>query len=382
MECRRSEIAAVLLCFSVLLCAFTRLPVFAAAETTEASPQPLLEDSWFDDAVFIGDSIAGTLQAYAEQHSLLGKALFFCRTNYSITSAVNGSMLLYYRGGGYKPNALLPQTGAKKVFILLGMNDVGSYDDGRYASLWSALVDGIRENTPEIRIFFQSVTPMVKSQRNSALTNARIDRYNELLRIFCEENDCCYVDVASSFKDENGALRGELCRDGYVHLILDAGGLWCAALKDPANYSRDLSGEWAAEEDRHGAELQAFYDSLAAEAGLEDMVALSAATVYNAYGIAPEDYTQGIAALCGDSVRVDEIWLFEAADEEAAVRILAAAQARIEARREEMEDYLPDQYEITRHAVAVREGRYAALFIGPTSEEQAAAFSAFIMLIG
>ena len=374
MERCRSEIAAVLLCLSVLLCAFTRLPVFAAAESTEAAPAPILEDSWFDDAVFIGDSIAGTLQAYAEQHSQFGTALFFCRTNYSITSAVNGSMLLYYRGGGYKPNALLPQTGAKKVFFLLGMNDVGSYDDTRYASLWSALVDGIRENAPEIRIFFQSVTPMVKSLPNSALTNARIDRYNELLRDFCEEYDCCYVDVASSFKDDDGTLRGELCRDGYVHLILDAGALWCDALKNPANYSRDLYGDWAAQEDGRGVDMQAFYNGLAVEAELEDMVTLSSSTVYNAYGIAPEDYTQGIAALCGDSVRVDEIWLFEAADEEAAVRILAAAQARIEARREEMEDYLPDQYEITRHAVAVREGRYTALFIAASSGKMAQDF--------
>jgi len=283
-------------------------------------------------------------------------------------------MLLYYRGGGYKPNTLLPQTGAKKVFFLLGMNDVGSYDDGRYASLWSALVEEIRENAPEIRIFFQSVTPMVKSQPNSALTNARIDRYNELLRDFCEENDCCYVDVASSFKDDDGTLRGEICRDGYVHLILDAGALWCDALKNPANYSRDLYGDWAAPEDGRGVDMQAFYNCLAVEAELEDMVTLSSSTVYNAYGIAPEDYTQGIAALCGDSVRVDEIWLFEAADEEAAVRILAAAQARIEARREEMEDYLPDQYEITRHAVAVREGRYAALFIAASSGKMAQDF--------
>lgn len=372
MERRRCEIAAVLLCLSVLLCAFTRLPVFAAAADT---PEEQLEDSWFDDAIFIGDSIAGTLQAYAEQHSQLGAALFFCRTNYSITSAVNGSMLLYYRGGGYMPNTLLPQTGAKKVFFLLGMNDVGSYDDGRYASLWSALVDGIRENAPEVRIFFQSVTPMAKSLPNNALTNARIDRYNELLRAYCDENDCCYVDVAGSFKDDDGTLRAELCRDGYVHLILDAGALWCEALKDPANYSRDLSGEWGAGEDRQGEDLQAYYDGLAAEAELEDMVKLSAATVYNAYGIAPEDYTQGITAICGDSVRVDEIWLFEAADEEAALRILAAAQARIEARSEEMKDYLPDQYEITRHAVAVREGRYVSLFIIPGSEEQAGIFS-------
>lgn len=240
MKCSRAWIAAVLLFGSLLLCGFASLPV-----DTEAAQDRLLEDSWFDDAVFIGDSIAGTLQLYAGQHGELGSAVFLCRTSYSITTAVNGAMLLYYRGQGYQPKELLPETGAKKVFFLIGMNDVACYNDEQYAALWSALVEGIRENAPDLHIFFQSVTPIARSQPNSVLTNERIDRYNELLRDFCAENGCCYVDVASCFKNENGMLRAELCRDGYVHLILDAGAIWCAALKDAANYSSDpsLAGE-------------------------------------------------------------------------------------------------------------------------------------------
>ena len=366
----RAGIAAVLLIGSLWLCGFTLLPDASAA--TQDEP---LKASWFDDAVFIGDSIAGTLQAYAEQHGELGSALFFCRTNYSLTAAVNGAMLLYYRGSGYRPKELLPETGAKKVFFLLGMNDVGSYDDTQYASLWTELVDGIRAGSPEMRIYFQSVTPMARSYPNNALTNERIDRYNELLRDFCDENGCCYVDVAGGFKDENGALRAELCRDGYVHLMFDAGALWCELLRDTANYSRDPSGDWGTGESGSDLDLAALYGELASKAELTDMVRLSDNTVCNAYGIAPGDYRQGIAALSGDSVRVDELWLFEAVDDDAAVRIYDAATQRIAARAEETKGYLPDQYEITRHAVAVRERQYVGLFIGPASEEQASAFS-------
>ena len=242
MKCCRAWIAAVLLTGSLLLCGFTPLP-----DTSEAAQDELLEDSWFDDAVFIGDSIAGTLQLYAEQHGELGSAVFLCRTSYSITSAVNGAMLLYFRGQGYQPKDLLPETGAKKAFFLIGMNDVASYHDEQYTALWSALVEGIRENAPELLIFFQSVTPIARSLPNSSLTNERIDRYNELLRDFCAENGCCFVDVAGSFKNENGALRAELCRDGYVHLTFDAGEIWCAALKEAANYSRDPSRDWETE---------------------------------------------------------------------------------------------------------------------------------------
>ena len=364
----RAGIAAVLLIVSLWLCGFTLLPDAPAA--TQDEP---LEASWFDDAVFIGDSIAGTLQFYAEQHGELGTALFFCRTNYSLTSAVNGSQLLYYRGSGYQPRDLLPVTGAKKVFFLLGMNDVGSYDDEQYALLWSTLVDGIRERSPELRIFFQSVTPMVRSLPGNALTNERIDRYNELLRDFCADYDCCYVEVASSFKDENGALRAELSRDGYVHLILDAGAIWSAALKEPSNYSCDPRSD--RETDGHGPDMQELYGSLTTVVELSDMIKLSPTTVYNAYGIAPEAYTQGLVALCGDSTCVDELWLFEATDETSAKQIYAASLARIAARSEEIKGYLPEQYETVRHARAVCEGRYVALFIAPESGELASAFS-------
>ena len=47
-----------------------------------------------------------------------------------------------------------------------------------------------------------------------------------------------YVEIGAHFKDANGNLDAQYCRDSYVHLRIDAGPIWADLLKDPANYSQ------------------------------------------------------------------------------------------------------------------------------------------------
>ena len=204
-----------------------------------------LDETWFDDAVFFGDSVSGTLQATAFQTGGLGKALFFCETSYTLREAVSGRTSIYFRGQLYTPATLLPVAGASKVFIMLGLNDVAFLTPEEYRGCWSSLVEQLREASPEIRIFFQSMTPVMAGHEYGSVNNTVINTYNENLRDFCRENGCVYVDIATHLMNEKGELRAEYCRDEYVHLVMDAGPIWVAALKDPANYSADPRGETA-----------------------------------------------------------------------------------------------------------------------------------------
>ena len=118
-----------------------------------------------------------------------------------------------------------------------------------------------------------------------------------------------------------------------------------------------------------------FYDTLSADFGLSSMVVLDADAIYNYLGVPPEDYTEGVAAFRADSVLVDEIWVFNAADEAAAERILRAAEFRKEQLVSENRDYLPDQCRIAAAGKCVRKGNAVGLFIAPESEKMAEAFS-------
>lgn len=202
----------------------------------EGTPEPLLEPEFFDDAAFLGDSISGVLEYYGLNNTGLGKPTFLVTVDYSVQAAVDGSMLVHYRGRDYKPEGALAAAGVSKVYIMLGaMGDLGNYGIDKTMENWAKLIENIREKNPEIRIFIQSCTPLAADTLR--LTNQMIDEYNARLKDFAAENDCTYVEIGEHFKDAKGLLSFENCRDGFAHLRIDSAKLWVELLKDPANYS-------------------------------------------------------------------------------------------------------------------------------------------------
>ena len=116
------------------------------------------------------------------------------------------------------------------------------------------------------------------------------------------------------------------------------------------------------------ADLQAVYDEIAKLPDQPEMLPLSAKKLSSYYGIDADSCPQAIAAVCGDGLRVDEIWLFEAGSEEQAEQILAVAKSHVEQVCSETENYLPEQNAVAKQARALRIGNFAALFISPDAE--------------
>ena len=89
------------------------------------------------------------------------------------------------------------------------------------------------------------------------------------------------------------------------------------------------------------------------------------------FGIAPGDCKQEIVAICQDSLLADELWLIEATDQEAADRIEALAQNRVQQKAAELENYLPGQYQVVQQAQLSREGNCVVLLVSPLAKELA-----------
>ena len=189
-------------------------------------------ETFFDDAAFIGDSISLKLQRYHSANGTFGKAVFLTAGSYSVYHAVNDSLFLTYQGQQMSPEDALAACGAKKVFILLGMNDLGMAGVEGTMDNWAKMLQRIREKNPDIAIYIQSGTPIHPNGEKTKLNNANMDRYNELLKAFAKEQDCYYVDIASAMKDANGALKDSFCSDAYVHLTDEACAAWAQVLKD------------------------------------------------------------------------------------------------------------------------------------------------------
>ncbi len=186
---------------------------------------------FFDDAAFIGDSVSLKLQRYQAATGVFGSATFLTAGSYSVNHAVNDTMFLSYRGQTMTPEDARAACGAKKVFILLGMNDIGLVGvDGSIAN-WETFIGRIRAKNPDIAIYIQSGTPIYNGGERGSLTNANMNRYNEKLKTFAAQNNCYFIDIATTMKDGNGGLKAAYCSDQYVHLTDAACVAWVAVLR-------------------------------------------------------------------------------------------------------------------------------------------------------
>ncbi|MBQ6274244.1 MAG: DUF4358 domain-containing protein [Oscillospiraceae bacterium] len=117
------------------------------------------------------------------------------------------------------------------------------------------------------------------------------------------------------------------------------------------------------------ADLSALYAQMEEKFELPAMSALSERQLERYYGIDTAACPQLVVMQCDDGLRVDEIWLIQAADEAAAEQLLALAQSRLDQLAAETENYLPDQYAVVRDSRALRVGSYVALLISPDAAE-------------
>ena len=187
---------------------------------------------FFDDAAFIGDSVALKLQHYQAEYGTFGNATFFTTVSYSVNHAVNDTLFLIYRGKEMTPEDALAACGAKKVFIQLGMNDIALVGIDGTIRNWGVMLTRIREKNPDIEIYIQSGTPIYIGGEKGGLNNQNMDRYNERLKVFAEENNCHYIDIATVMKNERGGLKAEFSLDNYVHVNYTACDAWALVLKE------------------------------------------------------------------------------------------------------------------------------------------------------
>lgn len=221
----------------VMLCTVTSSAAYISDTKPILTPPTYenVDSSFFDDAVFVGDSISVKM-SYAAGGKL-GNAQFLVQTSYGLHNAVNDLMYTSYRGQKYKNlEDAIAATGAKKVFIMLGVNDIGRFGLEENMENWRILIELIREACPDIQIYIQSMMPIWTRAQTSKLSNSKVYAYNFALRFFAEQYGCGYIDVFPYMQDSSGGLAAEYCSDKYVHVTEKGVAVWLSVLRAHANY--------------------------------------------------------------------------------------------------------------------------------------------------
>ena len=217
----------------------------SSAQTTGES----VDASWFDDAVFVGDSVTLKLSYYCDNSEALGNTTFLCEGSLGYTNALwdidhEDNVHPSYKGVKYTVEDGVKEINPNKIFVMLGMNDIGLYGvDGGIESMIE-LTDKLHANSPDAVIYIESVTPMVAGNSLGDLNNENIYAFDKKLKEVCAEKGYKYLDITAAVSDENGDLIYEYCGDPPTDDNPDAMGLhftdegcakWVEYLKNHVN---------------------------------------------------------------------------------------------------------------------------------------------------
>ena len=200
-------------------------PSAKAEEYDYAAPAPVsdpVEMDYFADAVFIGDSRTDGLQLY----SGISGTTFLCYKGITIYDVMDRDKKVISVGGqNYSMLDALAMGTYEKVYISLGINELGYFNSAGFAQEYGEFIDEIRSLQPGAVIYAQSLVPVNPDKCKASgqpywLTNDAIADYNTALKQMCEEKQVVYLNISEALVDANGVLPAEATVDG-LHFTRD-----------------------------------------------------------------------------------------------------------------------------------------------------------------
>lgn len=191
-------------------------------------------DDYFNNSVFVGDSVMECLAQYVRlsrnSGSMLGNAFFLTsiigiRIADCVGDMGNETIYYSYKGMEISFDQCIAGMNVNKIFIMLGMNDLSfNYSIEETIERYNRLLDKIYNIIPDIDITILSVTPRTASNwlpwycRNQNFGNPLIDEFNLYLVKMCNDRGVKYIDLNSPLKNGGASLPADYCSDGYLHL--------------------------------------------------------------------------------------------------------------------------------------------------------------------
>ena len=206
-------------------------PELPAYDFSQPAPErDAVDNTYFDDAAFVGDSRTDGFMIY----SGIGRGKNLTSNGLSIFQLEEKKAL---KIGGEKYTLLeaLEMAEYGKVYLCLGINELGVYDDEGFYQSYLAAIDAIRAIQPRAAIYIQGLIPLNEEEIAASggrdyLKNDHLRIYNDLMRKAAEEKQVVFLDLYTEFADENGSLPAGASRDG-VHLKKEYCQKWLEYLK-------------------------------------------------------------------------------------------------------------------------------------------------------
>ena len=202
--------------------------------TPAVPPETGRNDGYFDNALFVGDSILEGVRLYVAtqrtEGTCLGEAKFLATTSGIGVADLVGDRqngISYRYKGEEKPlEQIVAEIVPERIFLFLGLNDLAAVEPqiDEIVDRYLRLLELLHDACPGAEIIIMTNPPKVASTwlpdytPNRAFGNELLDSFVEALIGMCEEQGVPYVDIHAALENESGVLPEEYCSDGFVHL--------------------------------------------------------------------------------------------------------------------------------------------------------------------
>ncbi len=332
-----------------------------------------VNNSYFDNALFIGDSLTDGFRI----HAGLLNATFLSGTSMTVSGLASRE---------YQPGVTMldkiKQGGFSKVYIMLGINEniVMEHKDS-FISSYSNLLDTIRTSNPEALIYIQSILPVTeKMDTEGRITNQVINAFNDGLYKLAINKMVYYLDINDSLADKSGKLPEYAATDG-VHLKKEYYLKWLDYLKCHA-----IGGNEEGSKDALPRVIfsNGLYDvSGISKAILEtvsfkdELAEINAKVLVGIYGI-DENMIKNASGYAGGGATAEEIAVFEVKEEKSTEIVKKLVYNHIESKKRSFESYIPEEIPKLNRPLVYVDKKIVAVCIADDYADALAKIKSFI----
>lgn len=188
-----------------------------------------VDNEYFTDACFIGDSRIEGLYFYGG----LKEADYFYKPGTTVYDMMDSSLSCNGSAASYiDVQTALSQRRYGKIFIMVGVNELGDKTPEEYAQAYADNIERIRELQPDASIFIMGMMHVTTgySDASDVFNNDNIDNRNTAAAGLADGERVFYFDMNECVDDERGGVREEYSNDG-VHLKAEYYKLWTEWMK-------------------------------------------------------------------------------------------------------------------------------------------------------
>ncbi len=192
-------------------------------ETAEPLPFTTVDASYFDDALFIGDSRMVGLHDYAG----LERATYYAEVGLTIYSLFDDEIATLADGSMGTLEQALTQKQFGKIYLMVGINELGTGTREKFFDTYRQAVERIRQLQPNALIFVQGILYVTeeRSKSDAYINNPNIMQRNSDIATLANQKNIFYIDVNEIYSDGRGNLSTEYTFDN-AHLKGACYGQW------------------------------------------------------------------------------------------------------------------------------------------------------------